>query len=152
MKSILIRANKLLNAFHSVASSSVPTFARVCPPVPPSLPPSCTRQLPKKPSVREARTLQEALYQRSVRDAALPRELFVCRGSSTGRTEQFRNRINLLPPIGCPRHCRDAREFFILHPVRALLSLRRGFASIVSPAGRAGGRGGREKKDERFSR
>jgi len=55
---------------------------------------------------------------------------FVCRGSSTGRTEQFWNRINLLPSIGCPRHCRDARGFFILRP--SLLLLRRGLASIVS--------------------
>lgn len=49
---------------------------------------------------------------------------FVCRGSSAGRTEQFRNRINLLSPIGCPRHYRDARKFFILLSFAPFASLR----------------------------
>lgn len=79
--------------------------------------------------VYEVRIWKEALYQRSACDAtrrcASARIIrFVCRGSSTGRAEQFRNRINLLSPIGCPRHCRDVREFFILQPSLLLLPSR----------------------------
>lgn len=84
---------------------------------------SCDEILGGTVAPYEAEEFEKALYQK----VAPLRELFVSFVVSQVRDEdraQFRNHINLPPSIGCPRHCRNARKFFILLPLRLLYSSR----------------------------
>lgn len=71
---------------------------------------------------------EKTLYQRSTCTTAFL-QLFVSFvvGQVRGGPNNSGIGINLLPSIGCPRHCRDARGFFILRPP---LLLHRRLASI----------------------